>query len=367
MRRVLISFGVGWFGLWMSFASVAFAQPASRPLGNENRRFFPEQLRKIQAQFVSLLNQTRAEEERAILRGLLWLTNYMKGKDAFEWVFCEYLFIVKTVHHFRRNKPLGKTLQALGTLIAKRIEKKLPLLYEKSHSEKWLFLNALPLLLRYGASQQRLLHFYKTHFPSSVAPPRTMSYAAARRAKNMEVLGDYLIESSFLHGLHQRYPRLVVRLPPDRFLHYVKQLRGLPFPYQYAKNKDHYSSQNYFLTHVIAALTLYGEEPLVLSPLTQKIWRYWEREWSTLRNKVGDFDLLAEVLFCYKLYGRGHTSKVKDGLRYLLKKQNPDGSWGSPKDLAGSHYRVIHPTWTALTALAAPNASRPIPSTRPVR
>jgi hypothetical protein len=263
--------------------------------------------------------------------------------------------VLKTLHLHRKKAPLGPLLQALGEISARRVQTNLTVFFEKDLSGKWEFFNALPMLLKYRVPLPVLSAFYKQHFPASVAFQYKISYATARKKEDMDNLMNYLLEASFLHYLRKKRPGLPFKLPPDRYPHFLRQLKGLKFPYRYRKNKSNYSMQNYFLTHVNAVLTNYGEFSQASTALTRRIWKYWKREWKTIRDKVGDFDLMAEVVFCFKLYGKAHLPLYKTGLTKILNSQNKNGSWGSKKTLAGSYYEAIHPTWTALTALVTPN------------
>lgn len=112
-----------------------------------------------------------------------------------------------------------------------------------------------------------------------------------------------------------------------------------------ATSDDEFEQQIYFATHWVYALSDYGAIPL-------------RRDWHSglyafLRDVLadayahGNLETLGEVIECLKIFGDTNADPAFDAaLRGMLKRQNPDGSWGSPR-----FGTVIHTTWCCLTAL----------------
>ena len=59
---------------------------------------------------------------------------------------------------------------------------------------------------------------------------------------------------------------------------------------------------------------------------------------------------MGEYLDTLRAFGLGFENRlIRSGFDFLLKTQNPDGSWGDMKDK--DPYGRYHPTWTAIDGL----------------
>ena len=76
-----------------------------------------------------------------------------------------------------------------------------------------------------------------------------------------------------------------------------------------------------------------------------------------IRHEGKDLDLLAEFVYCFRIYGKADRPDVQEAVTYMLDLQHGDGSWGTDEDFSGTLYQVMHPTWAVLTGLAEMKAS----------
>lgn len=115
---------------------------------------------------------------------------------------------------------------------------------------------------------------------------------------------------------------------------------------------DEFEQQLYFITHWAYALSDYG-----CVPLNQ---RRHVRLYRFLRSvlpaalEYGNLETLSEVVGCLKIFGhRNRDANLRPALQCILRRQNPDGSWGS------EHYGTArHATCVAVLALYEYRAHR---------
>lgn len=102
----------------------------------------------------------------------------------------------------------------------------------------------------------------------------------------------------------------------------------------------------YTVTHVVYTLNGYHEHRVVLSLLPQ--------EFQFIRRKLDeamtqdDPEMVGEGLDCLKAAGFEDDPQVAKGIRYLLDRQRPDGTWGDDDD---DIYTAYHAAWTAIDGL----------------
>ncbi|HEX8707235.1 MAG TPA: hypothetical protein VF723_03150 [Pyrinomonadaceae bacterium] len=112
-------------------------------------------------------------------------------------------------------------------------------------------------------------------------------------------------------------------------------------------NADFYDSV-YAVTHVVYTLndySLYNLSPGWL-PAEYAFLK------ANLREAIAieDAEMLGEFLDTLKSFGLKDTHPLmREGMQYVLSRQNEDGSWGDPR--AEDIYDRYHPTWTAIGGL----------------
>lgn len=123
-----------------------------------------------------------------------------------------------------------------------------------------------------------------------------------------------------------------------------------PYPVAPQENVEWLRDAIYAVTHVVYTLNDYSTYRL--SP------RHLPEEFEFLKNNVvaacerRDPEILGELLDSLKAFGlRPNDPLMRQGMRYLLKEQNEDGSWG---DMDEENIRTrCHTTWTAIDGLRA--------------
>jgi hypothetical protein len=129
-------------------------------------------------------------------------------------------------------------------------------------------------------------------------------------------------------------------------------LKWLPVmrPYRGRENGDNPDFYDclYAVTHVVYTLNDYSQYQL--SPR----WLPEEHAFlkTNLREAVAtqDPDMMGEFLDSLRSFGLADTHPlIRTGIRFLLARQNPDGSWGEMNE-HDIYYRY-HPTWTAIDGL----------------
>ena len=130
--------------------------------------------------------------------------------------------------------------------------------------------------------------------------------------------------------------------------HYPDVLRWLPEFRPYPPPTRDNSAGIYTITHVIYTYNDYSQNLVSRDCFPE--------EFDTLRRylRQAETDRDAEIMGEYldTLRAFGLTTKdhlIQAGFEYLLGAQNPDGSWGDPKD--PNVYGRYHPTWTAIDGL----------------
>ena len=108
----------------------------------------------------------------------------------------------------------------------------------------------------------------------------------------------------------------------------IRACRGTALNESRPLSEDEFEQQLYFITHWAYALSDYGCLPL--SP--QRHPRLYGFLWRVLPAAVeyGNLETLSEVVACLKIFGhRNSDASLRPALQNILRRQNPDGSWGS--------------------------------------
>jgi hypothetical protein len=134
-----------------------------------------------------------------------------------------------------------------------------------------------------------------------------------------------------------------------RYREVIKWLaRMRPYPGPDCDNADDFIWSIYAVTHVVYTLNDYSSYRL--SP------DWLPDEFEFLKNSVSeaismdDPETVGEILDSLKSFGLGsRNALVREGMDYLVSKQNAEGSWGDPD--AEDIYDRYHPTLTAINGL----------------
>jgi len=304
----------------------------------------------ILARIRTALARTHDPQQRAILKGLAWLQDFVGPDDTLDAIFSDYVMMLNELTTQRTRPAVTPVAGMMLRHAVRRARGRMERLFAADEDGKIDFLQILHLFRRWGA-RQTYRPFFRERFPRGFAIDYMEMFEDALDELEYYELGSVIIDTSFYELLRKKYPNLQYELPEGNFMGFLQELDDIPLMETYEDDEEGYSEQNYFVTHIVFAAIHYGEGPAPRGPLMDRMRAYLEREFATVRHKVGDLDLLAEFVHCLKILGRGHTSQVEEAVRHMLAVQNGDGSWGTPEDFSQSPYEAFHPTWAVILAL----------------
>lgn len=118
----------------------------------------------------------------------------------------------------------------------------------------------------------------------------------------------------------------------------------------------------YYLTHEIFAYTDYGTKPLLDLSDVERLYLLRVLPFFTVFYAAwNNLDLVGELLACLWAADMRASWAYEEGIRVLLERQNPDGSFGGPDprtlDRPVLTEEVLHPTMNCLTVLLLDQAS----------
>jgi hypothetical protein len=132
--------------------------------------------------------------------------------------------------------------------------------------------------------------------------------------------------------------------------HFNDVIRWAPImrPYRPRTGNPEFINMVYAATHVVYTLNEYSKYRLSPACLPDE----FEYLKATLYEAVAleDPETMGEFLDSLRAFGLTDSDPViRAGMEYVLRTQNPDGSWGDPK--SKSSYERYHSTWTAVDGL----------------
>jgi len=308
---------------------------------------------------VKKLKITTDPELRAILAGQRWLIEFIEKDRNFFYTFTDFLQMINELRTYQKDPLVVEVADALIQNCLSRAQGQLSNIFGPTTYDKWEYISIISLLYDNNYTKEKYFRFYQSQFTDIPDTLYEESFQSAFDDLNYDLMGDYIIDASFLHYIKLRVKDLPLDLPEDFFLDYIDILEDIEFVHSFDGDVDGYYDQNYFVTHIAFVLNDYGSLPMPKTKLAKKTERYLLEQFDTIRQKVDDLDLLAEFVHCLKYFGHGDTPKVREAIQFLLGKQHPDGSWGTNEDFSGDPYDVMHPTWSVLTSIAYPSAYIP--------
>jgi hypothetical protein len=134
--------------------------------------------------------------------------------------------------------------------------------------------------------------------------------------------------------------------------HYPEVLRWIsvmrPYPARNTLTLAAFYDVAYAITHVIYTLNNYGMYRLSATWLPQEYRFLKENLQEAMKEE--DPETLGEFLDTLRAFGLTDSDElIRNGVKYVLSKQNADGSWGDPGDT--DVYNRYHSTWTAIDGL----------------
>ncbi len=144
--------------------------------------------------------------------------------------------------------------------------------------------------------------------------------------------------------------------PYAQVLRWAPSMR--PYPAFQPHHSDEYYEGVYAATHLVYTYNHYSQYRL--SP------DCFPEEYAHLKANLRkaaeqkDAETMGEYLDSLRAFGLTPDDPlIRAGFEYLLSSQNPDGSWGDPKD--PDPYGRYHPTWTAIDGLREYRWSQVLP------
>jgi hypothetical protein len=289
-------------------------------------------------------------QEKAVLRGLIWLDEFVRDDEHLHFIFSDYLLMLNELA-LRRPGPVSAGARQMIHDAFQRSAENLKEIFEQDEAGKWDYISILALLEIWQIPGKPFVDFYNSHFPSNLKMDYDDEFEKALKKLDYDTLGDILIDTSFAHFFRKKISASAFNVPETGFSDYLKRVTGLPYGCTFDKDENAYSDQNYYVTHVIFVATDYGQQPMPDGALSREMRQYLESEFACVRYQVREIDLIAEFVHCLKLFGQKERPDVREAVDYLLSLQHEDGSWGTEEDFEGDAYDIFHPTWAVITAL----------------
>ena len=296
-----------------------------------------------------------SQKEYSILAGLHWILGLADNDEAFQFLFPDFMLLMNTLSksdtRIHQQEVIDKIIKASFARVQKDFAKYFP----KEEMARWRFLGLFPILLRHPEFQEKYFSFYTKNWADILSKDfasQEADYETALKEKKFKTIFDYLVWPSLLHNYLVKVSKPPIITPADKFPEYVNRFKSFDYP-DYSIDQPGFRDLGYLATHVILALTAYGQEPMPEGEIKQKVQKYIESSFDKARI-LGDFDLFAEYIQSLKIINPKRDNKIKDLEQFLYDLQRPDGSWGSEKDFKTHPYTAIHPSGAALMALNQP-------------
>jgi len=290
------------------------------------------------------------ERYSAVLRGLRWCVIFFDNDKNFDFTFSNYMTMLDelTLHSYQDS--FKSIVHTLIQKEFKRVIPRLPKLFEADEDGYEEFISVLPIAYHHQIPIKPFQEFANGHFAHVNPSDKIQKFKRAAKLLNYELLTDLVIEAAFINMAYSWKGDKDFRLPPNGYQVIMALCAAIPFLHNYKSEKYH--DQNYYATHVLLALSHYGQKPLKPSITGDKVFFYLAGQYNRIRYQVGDLDLLSECLYCFKQFAPMNVEFIAEGERYIISQQHEDGSWGTSDDFKGDPYDQFHPTWTAIVLLA---------------
>ncbi|MCW8998466.1 MAG: hypothetical protein OQK04_07105, partial [Kangiellaceae bacterium] len=215
---------------------------------------YNQQTENLIRQFIQ---QTEDPKEKAILGGLHWLLGFIDKEENFEAVFSD--FVILSAELARTSKrPLQRRAarQLLNNTLA-RGAKQLPQLFPANTDGLWDFIGVLQVVWASDNHRGLYVDFYRDQFSNveKAAYSSELLFSESITKRDYEIIGDYLIDTSFLYYFTQKNPDSKILLPPEQFDTYLDQLVAFDYDSTLHYYSDEFSDLAYLATHIVLVLT----------------------------------------------------------------------------------------------------------------
>ena len=305
------------------------------------------------------LSLSPSARESAILSGIHWLLQFIDSDDNFNDVFSDFIILAYELSRAKNRAHQAAVAKLLLKQSLRRAQDQLPLLFPNDEQGRWDFIGILPIIAQTPEFQASYFDFYRKQFGDEIPEGYSsgnMDFKKAVQLNDYEIIGDYLIDTSFLHYYLKMTSASTAHtdsiiLPPDNFQAYLMTFESFDYNFAHPIDSDKFSELAYLATHVVLVLTNYGEFKIQPGIIRDKVNDFVRQTYQAVRYQLNDLDLLAEYLQCLKILNEGDEQLISETEDFLLSLQRPDGSWGTKNDFQQEPYIIFHPTWAVLTAL----------------
>ncbi|MDQ2898527.1 MAG: hypothetical protein M3Y07_01855 [Acidobacteriota bacterium] len=284
----------------------------------------------------------------AIQRGLRFIYVSACNSENFKQYGADYLWCFYSIGATSKDSELARTATEMGRERARawRVRhSNLPAHPKPSEVEDFLFgayaaeCLGFPDVLLKRRIEQAAAKFSSRDFlrfdPSREPPP------SAKTRSRYDVWDDALIATSTGDSYG-------VKLGANYrdVLHWLPAMR--PYPNPRGRSVGDFYDTLYAITHLIYTLNGYGVYRLQPQWLPEEY--AYLRKNLPLAIKLRDPETMGEFLDTLRSFGMTEADPaIRKGLNFLMRTQDPDGSWGDPKDR--DVYNRYHATWTAIDGL----------------
>ena len=289
-----------------------------------------------------------------ILAGLHWLIVFIDDSEHFQDLFSDFIIFSEELSRSSSYPQLAEIGSRLLVDSLQRAQADLGAIFSADEEGLWDFIGILPIVAQVPEVKTAYFQFYEkrfSHLAKQAYQSEEMTFEQAVKQKNFHVIGDYLIDTSFLHYYRLTPDGVTIPLPPDTFLQHMQSFEKFDYPTDLNSQSAAFSDLAYLATHVVLVMTNYGEHPISADINSQKVGEYINITFPIVRFQLSDLDLLAEYLQSLKILQPTDDPRIQMTEVFILSLQRSDGSWGTAQDFAGEPYDAFHPTWAVLTAL----------------
>lgn len=296
-----------------------------------------------------IMNSPNDKRYLAILKGLRWCVIFCDDDKNFDFTFTNY---VTMLDELSLRNPDSALAHIVHDLILKEFDRALPRLsrlFSTNEDEYGRFISKLPIIYHHKVPVKPFKEFADRNFAGIAFSDRLKEFRKAAKKRDYDRLTDLLVRTAFIDMDYRWGADKDFRLPPNHYQTIMKECADIPFLHRYKDTG--YFDQNYFATHVVLALTHYGQRPFQPSATGDKMFFYLTGQYETVRHRMDDLDLLCEYLYCFRQFAIRNAEFISEGEQYVMSLQRDDGAWGEVEDPDKDPYDRLHPTWTAITLL----------------
>ncbi len=299
-----------------------------------------------------------SERERSILAGLHWVIRLTDEDTNFDFFFSDFMLLLNTLSQSENRVHQREVVSSIAKSSLARAGKKLHKLFSNDEESRASFIGILQSLNRHPEFKESYFKFYRQNFGPLLKEQYEdddKDYQKAIATSAYHDIFNFLIQGTYLHYYLVNDSGADLNLPEDKLQYYLEKFEDFNYNLDHPLG-DEFRSLGYLATHVVLALTNYGEFALKEGVNKRKVQSYIEASFDKARA-LGDFDLFTEYIWCLKLFNP-RDPRIKELENFIFALQRPDGSWGSKRDFTTNPYTAIHPSGAALMTLNQSNIER---------